>query len=70
MVEGGGEKLRCHAGFSRARAAISVAIGPSRFLGRGCDEALFREKRLFSEKGGGNPVNWGLIGISTAKAIQ
>ena len=30
----------------------------SRFLGRGCDEALFREKRrLLSEKGGGNSVN-------------
>ena len=25
----------------------------SRFLGRGCDEAIFSEKRFFSEKGGG-----------------
>ena len=31
----------------------------SRFLGRGCDEALFSEKRVFSEKGGGNSVNEG-----------
>ena len=31
----------------------------SRFLGRGCDEALFSEKRDFSEKGGGNSVNEG-----------
>ena len=30
----------------------------SRFLGRGCDEALFSEKKgVFSEKGGGNSVN-------------
>ena len=32
----------------------------SRFLGRGCDEALFSEKkRFFSEKGGGNSVKVG-----------
>ena len=32
----------------------------SRFLGRGCDEALFSEKKgVFSEKGGGNSVNGG-----------
>ena len=32
----------------------------SRFLGRGCDEALFSEKKgVFSEKGGGNSVNQG-----------
>ena len=31
---------------------------PSRFLGRGCDEARFGEKKgFFSEKGGGNSVN-------------
>ena len=31
-----------------------------RFLGRGCDEALFSEKKgFFSEKGGGNSVNEG-----------
>ena len=30
----------------------------SRFLGRGCNEALFSEKKgFFSEKGGGNSVN-------------
>ena len=30
----------------------------SRFLGRGCDEELFSEKKVvFSEKGGGNSVN-------------
>ena len=32
----------------------------SRFLGRGCDEALFSEKKeVFSEKEGGNSVNEG-----------
>ena len=32
----------------------------SRFLGRGCDEALFSEKKgFFSEKGGGISVNGG-----------
>ena len=32
----------------------------SRFLGRGCDEALFIVKKgFFSEKGGGNSVNQG-----------
>ena len=32
----------------------------SRVLGRGCDEALFSEKKVgFSEKGGGNSVNEG-----------
>ena len=33
----------------------------SRFLGRGCDEALFSEKKraFFSETGGGNSVNRG-----------
>ena len=31
----------------------------SQFLGRGCDEALFSEKGVFSEKGGGNSVNQG-----------
>ena len=30
-------------------------------MGRGCDEALFSEKKgFFSEKGGGNSVNQGL----------
>ena len=30
-------------------------------MGRGCDEALFSEKKaFFSEKGGGNSVNEGL----------
>ena len=33
----------------------------SRFLGRGCDEALFSAKKgFFSEEGGGNSVNGGL----------
>ena len=32
----------------------------SRFLGRGCDEALFGEKKgVFGEEGGGNSVNEG-----------
>ena len=35
-------------------------MNQSRFLGRGCDEALFSEKKgFFSEKGGGNSVNEG-----------
>ena len=36
-------------------------FGRSRFLGRGCDEALFTQKkqRFFSEVGGGNSVNEG-----------
>ena len=34
-----------------------ISVG-SLSLGRGCDEALFTEKKgLFSEKGGGNSVN-------------
>ena len=28
-------------------------------MGRGCDEALFSEKKAFGEKGGGNSVNEG-----------
>ena len=28
-------------------------------MGRGCDEALFSEKKGFSVKGGGNSVNQG-----------
>ena len=36
------------------------APNQSRFLGRGCDEELFSEKKgVFSEKGGGNSVNQG-----------
>ena len=48
-------------------ATVSVSLGEinsdnkksqSRFWGRGCDEALFSEKKgVFSEKGGGNSVN-------------
>ena len=38
-----------------------LSLSQSRFLGRGCDEALFSEKNgVFSEKGGGNSVNQGL----------
>ena len=38
----------------------SRGISRSRFLGRGCDEALFGEKKGFSVKGGGgNSVNGG-----------
>ena len=38
----------------------SSAVNQSRFLGRGCDKALFSEKKgFFSEKGGGNSVNQG-----------
>ena len=43
----------------------------SRFSGRGCDEAIFSEKKGFSvKKRGGNSVNEGLVRISTGKAIQ
>ena len=51
----------------------SSGVGQSRFLGRGCDEALFSEKNkgFFSEKGGGNSVNVGFgKDFSTGKAIQ
>ena len=43
----------------------------SRFLGRGCDEALFSEKKGFSVKRG-EAIQWmgGLVRISTGKAIQ
>ena len=44
------------------RPDAKIAITRSCFLGRGCDEALFSEKRGFSEKGGGNSVNEGLSG--------
>ena len=36
-----------------------LALNQIRFLGRGRDEALFSEKGVFSEKGGGNSVNEG-----------
>ena len=39
------------------------------FLGRGCDEALFSDKKGFSV-GGGNSVNGGFGKDSTRKAIQ
>ena len=43
-----------------ANRALSTAKSQSRFLGRGCNEALFGEKKgFFSEKGGGNSVNEG-----------
>ena len=43
----------------------------SRFLGRGCDEALFSDKKgFFSEKGGGNSVNRGFGKDFYRKAIQ
>ena len=43
----------------------------SRFLGRGCDEALFSEKKGFSMKRG-EAIQWrgNLVRISTGKAIQ
>ena len=43
----------------------------SRFLGRGCDEALFSERKGFSVKRG-EAIQWtrGLVRISTGKAIQ
>ena len=45
--------------FSR-QPLIPTQTNLSRFLGRGCDEALFSaEKGFFSEKGGGNSVNEG-----------
>ena len=40
---------------------VGCQVDQSRFLGRGCDEAPFSEKRgFFCEKGGGNSVNEGL----------
>ena len=44
----------------------------SRFLGRGCDEAIFSEKKGFSVKRGRQFSEWGvgLARISTGKAIQ
>ena len=39
---------------------VQSRLNLSRFLGRGCDEALFSEKKgVFSEKGEGNSVNEG-----------
>ena len=45
--------------------------GRSRFLGRGCNEALFSERKGFSVKRG-EAIQWmrGLVRISTGKAIQ
>ena len=64
--------------FAQAVPKLSVQVvllfgneNQSRSLGRGCDEAHFSEKNgFFSEKGGGNSVNEGLVRISTGKAIQ
>ena len=46
-----------------ARVALSFRLLFDSFsepiLRRGCDEALFSEKRVFSEKGGRNSVNKG-----------
>ena len=54
-----------------ALANVRVPQNQRRFLGMGCDEALFSEKKGFSVKrGGGNSVNGGLVRISTGKAIQ
>ena len=47
---------------------IDGALSQSRFLGRGCDEALFSEKKgVFSENGGGNSVNEGFGKDSSRK---
>ena len=50
--------------------ASKIVKNQSRFLGRGCDEALFSEKRGLSEKGGGNSVNEGFGKDFYRKAIQ
>ena len=57
-----GEGVRCTSG---------VGGYQSRFLGRGCDEALFSDKKGFSVKRG-EAIQWmrGLVRISTGKAIQ
>ena len=47
------------------------ALSLSRFLGRGCNEALFSKERAFQWKGGRQFSEWGgLVRISTGKAIQ
>ena len=57
--------VKCLSGFAEVPYQVppwSLPVAPSRsrFLGRGCDEALFSEKKgVFSEKGGGNSVNEG-----------
>ena len=44
----GGQNVSCD--FGRGKRTLDR----SRFLGRGCDEALFSEKkRVFTDKGGG-----------------
>ena len=49
------------AGHIRLSQPCKPALYRSRFLGRGCDEALFSEKTGFSVKrGGGTSVNEGL----------
>ena len=46
--------------FSYPHTFCTLPYHCPRFLGRGCDEALFsEEKGVFSEKGGGNSVNQG-----------
>ena len=56
---------------SFGETVLGTYCNQSRFLGRGCDKAIFSEKKgVFSEKGGGNSVNQGLVRISTGKAIQ
>ena len=45
-------------------------INQSRLLARGCDEALFSEKRSFQWKGGRQFSESGLVSISSGKAIQ
>ena len=53
----------CKEFFSRNKSlhhVLKCIKSLGRFLGRGCDEALFREEKgFFSEKGGSNSVNEG-----------
>ena len=50
---------------ARKKQGLEGQGNQSRFLERVCDEALFSEKKgfsvkgVFSEKGGGDSVNWG-----------
>ena len=49
----------------------TLEFSQSRFLGRGCDEALFTEKKQgFSVKRGGQFSESGVVRISAGKAMQ
>ena len=51
--------LKRIAAISSTNSGKIIDLFQSRFLARGCDEALLSKKGVFSEKGGGNSVNQG-----------